>query len=60
VRSTLILSLKYYALPIEGITGNDYDLSCSRYEEIVYEEVVYEEPELIKKKISGRKAYSTQ
>ena len=42
---------KCFFVPIEEIKENDYDLSISKYKEIVYEEIVYEKPEVIKQKI---------
>ena len=42
---------KYFFIPIKEIKDNNYDLSISKYREIVYEEVKYEKPQLIKKKI---------
>ncbi|SRR5579884_389554 len=42
---------KYFFVPLKEVKDNNYDLSISRYREIVYEEVQYEKPELIKKKI---------
>lgn len=42
---------KYFLVPIDEIKSNNYDLSISKYREIVYEEVKYEKPEVIKKKI---------
>lgn len=42
---------KHFFVPIEEIKDNDWDLSISKYREIVYEEPDYEKPEVIKKKI---------
>lgn len=42
---------KCFFVPVEEIIDNDYDLSISKYKEIVYEEVDYEEPEVILSKI---------
>lgn len=42
---------KYFFVPISEIKANGYDLSISRYKEIVYEEVHYEKPDVIIKKI---------
>jgi type I restriction enzyme M protein len=42
---------KCFYVPVEEIKENDYDLSISKYKEIVYEEVEYEEPGVIKQKI---------
>jgi len=42
---------KCFFVPFTEIKANNYDLSISKYKEIVYEEVKYEKPEVIKKKI---------
>jgi type I restriction enzyme M protein len=42
---------KCFFVPINEIKENGYDLSLSRYKEVVYEEVEYEEPEVIIAKI---------
>lgn len=42
---------KCFFVPIIEIKENGYDLSLSRYKEVVYEEVEYEEPEVIIAKI---------
>jgi len=42
---------KCFVVPIEDIKNNEYDLSISKYKEIIYEQVKYEKPEVIKKKI---------
>lgn len=44
---------KCFFVSIEEIVENDYDLSISRYKEIVYEEVEYEPPLVILDKIEG-------
>jgi type I restriction enzyme M protein len=42
---------KCFFVPFSEIKENGYDLSISKYKEIVYEEVHYEKPEVIIKKI---------
>lgn len=42
---------KCFFVPFEEIKENNYDLSISKYKEIIYEEVKYDPPKLIKKKI---------
>jgi type I restriction enzyme M protein len=42
---------KCFFVPVSEIKENGYDLSISRYKEIVYEEVHYEKPEIIINKI---------
>lgn len=42
---------KCFFVPVEKIIENDYDLSISKYKEIVYEEIEYEKPEVIIEKI---------
>jgi len=42
---------KDFFVPLKEIKENNYDLSISKYREIVYEEVQNEKPEMIKKKI---------
>lgn len=42
---------KCFFVPFEEIKANGYDLSISKYKEIVHEEVNYEKPHIIKKKI---------
>ena len=42
---------KCFFVPIKEIKDNNYDLSISKYKEMVYEEIEYEKPEIIKKKI---------
>ena len=42
---------KCFFIPIQEIKDNNYDLSISKYKEIVYEEVKYEDPNILKKKI---------
>ncbi len=44
---------KCFYVPIEEIVQNDYDLSISKYKEIVYEEVKYDPPGEILDKIEG-------
>jgi type I restriction enzyme M protein len=44
---------KCFYVPISEIKENGYDLSLSRYKEIVYEEVEYEKPEVIIQKIEN-------
>jgi type I restriction enzyme M protein len=44
---------KCFFVPIEEIAENEYDLSISRYKDIVYEEVEYEPPLVILDKIEG-------
>jgi len=38
---------KCFFVPVEEIKENDYDLSISKYKEIVYEEIHYDPPEVI-------------
>ena len=42
---------KCFYVPFDEIKANGYDLSISKYKEIVHEEVNYEKPHVIKKKI---------
>ncbi len=42
---------KCFFVPVEEIIENDYDLSISKYKEIVYEEVHYDPPKVILDKI---------
>ncbi len=42
---------KCFFVPIEEIKENDFDLSISKYKEIIYEEIEYEKPSILKKKI---------
>ena len=42
---------KCFFVPIEEIESNGFDLSISKYKEIVHDEVKYEKPEVIKRKI---------
>jgi type I restriction enzyme M protein len=42
---------KCFFVPFSEIKENDYDLSISKYKEIIYEEVQYEKPEVIIGKI---------
>ena len=42
---------KCFYVPISEIKENGYDLSLSRYKEIVYEDISYEKPEVILQKI---------
>lgn len=44
---------KCFFVPLSEIKENGYDLSISRYKEIVYEEVQYEKPEVIIEKIEA-------
>ena len=40
-----------FYVPVDEIIKNDWDLSISRYKEVVYEEVKYDEPPVILKRI---------
>lgn len=42
---------RYFYVPLNEITENDYSLSISNYKEIEYEEIEYDDPEIIKAKI---------
>jgi len=42
---------KCFFVPFKEIKDNEYDLSISKYKEIVYEEIQYEKPEIIIEKI---------
>lgn len=42
---------KCFFVPFEEIESNGFDLSISKYKEIVHDEVKYEKPEVIKRKI---------
>jgi len=44
---------KCFFVPFTEIKENGYDLSISKYKEIVYEEVAYEKPEIIMGRIEG-------
>jgi len=44
---------KCFYVPISEIKENGYDLSLSRYKEIVYEDISYEKPEVILQKIEA-------
>lgn len=42
---------KCFFIPFEEIKSNGYDLSISKYKEIVHEEINYEKPHVLKKRI---------
>ena len=42
---------KSFFVPVEDIRSNKYDLSISRYKEIVHTEIEYEKPDVIMNKI---------
>ena len=42
---------KSFFVPVEEIRANKYDLSISRYKEIVHEEIQYEKPDVIMEKV---------
>jgi type I restriction enzyme M protein len=42
---------KFFTVPVDEIRSNKYDLSISRYKQIVHKEIDYEKPEVIMKKV---------
>jgi type I restriction enzyme M protein len=42
---------KFFIVPADEIRSNKYDLSISRYKQIVHKEIEYEKPEMVMKKV---------
>jgi type I restriction enzyme M protein len=43
---------KFFTVPADEIRSNKYDLSISRYKQIVHKEIEYEKPDAIMNKIA--------